>query len=270
MILNVIISTYNEGIDKVSKILWPYRSDVKYIISHQYTDEIYLNMQDKLLNRPDVAIYPVFGKGLSKNRNNGMKYANGDIAIIADDDVRYLENSFNIIINIFEREKNLDLALFKIKTLEGEPEYKNYPKDCYQISKKKKHSFSSIEIAVRVESVKREQVQFDERFGIGNKYIIGGEEQVFIEDCIAKGFLAKFFPLFIVSHPYESSVKINDKFSIKRLITLGAVEARTNGVSSIWHNIKKLISAFLRLDFKNKPVKSFLFKLVGNLYVFLS
>jgi len=262
MKLDVIICAYNESIEKVAAVLKPFRPDVRYIISHQYTDKMYLK-EYPALNRPDVSIYPLNGKGLSKNRNNGLKYASGDIVLIADDDVRYFNNSFDTIIETFKTQVDVDVALFKIKTLEGEPEYKPYPEYGYLYNNGRKHWVSSIEIVLRLSAVRNGNICFDERFGIGNKFIIAGEEHVFVDDCVKKGLRTVFFPQYIVEHPYESSVKKEDKLSNKRLITKGAIDARTLGGNAFWNNIKILLSTLKRMDFDKKPLRSFFYRSIG-------
>ena len=205
MNLDVLICTLNEGIARVPEILLPVRADVNYIVSMQYTDESYLQfIPQSLHERADVRVVTLCGKGLSRNRNNALRHATGDIALIADDDVRYCDEYFNRVIATFEQNPQLDIAQFKIKATDGGC-IKEYPDFCYTYPHVPKGMFiASIEMAMRLSSV-RERVWFDERFGLGSPHFICGEEDIFICDACRAGLTVSYFPYFIVEHPSEST-----------------------------------------------------------------
>jgi glycosyltransferase involved in cell wall biosynthesis len=231
MKIDILICTIDDGIQNIHQLLEPFHEDVEYKISHQYRDEKYLMIPDNL-KRKEVMISQISGKGLSRNRNNALKMANADIAVIADDDVRYLPESFKIIAGVFEKDPLLDVACFKIKTLEGEPEFKDYPKEECVLKKHRHHYISSIEIAFRVESVKAKNILFDERFGLGSEKIPDAEEIVFIKDCIKSGIKVKFFPEYIVQHPFENSGR-GTPYSSTRNRVKGAYHARVLGWKAV-------------------------------------
>ena len=57
MKLDVLICTYNERIVHVPDVLLPYRPDVSYIVSMQYTDKKYFQyIPGELKNRRDVKL----------------------------------------------------------------------------------------------------------------------------------------------------------------------------------------------------------------------
>jgi len=233
MNINILISTIDDGILNVHYLFLEPRIDVKYIISHQYTDDKFKKIPEALLERRDVIVSQLIGKGLSRNRNNAIRVADGDIAVIADDDIRYLPDSFNIIEKVFEEDKDLDVACFKIKTLVGEPEYKDYPGNAYRLEDDNHHYISSIEIAFRLNRIKEKQIYFDERFGIGAPVMMAGEESIFIYDCIENGFKVVFFPEYIVDHPYQSTMKNLHPFNVRKNILKGGIDARKNGWMAI-------------------------------------
>lgn len=82
MKLDVLICTYNERVVHVPDVLLPYRPDVSYIVSMQYTDKKYFQyIPGELKNRRDVKLIFLEGKGLSRNRNHCLDAATGDIAL---------------------------------------------------------------------------------------------------------------------------------------------------------------------------------------------
>ncbi len=205
MKLNVLICTLNEGIAKVSDILLPQRADVDYIVSMQYTDESYLQQIPQMLHeRADVHVVTLPGKGLSRNRNNALKHATGDIALIADDDVRYCNEYFDRVIAAFKEDNKLDVAQFMIKALDG-GYIKDYPDYSYTYPRVAKGMYvTSPEIALRVASAQG-RLFFDERFGLGSPYFVCGEEEVLFYDAYRMGLTIRFIPEYVVDAPSDST-----------------------------------------------------------------
>lgn len=205
MKLNVLISTLNNGIERVPHILLAPRTDVAYIVSMQYTDEVYLQqIPTELQERSDVQVVTMAGKGLSRNRNNAMRYATGDIALIADDDVRYKNEYFDSIIATFEQHTTLDVAHFMIKATDGNY-IKAYPNHSYTYPHIPKGMYvTSPEIVVRISSV-RNKLYFDERFGLGSPHFVCGEEEIFLYEAHRMGMDIRFFPQCVVEAPSDST-----------------------------------------------------------------
>lgn len=267
MTLQILISTIDSGIEKIKDILLPARSDVTYIVSHQYQSEEFKYIPE-ILNREDVLVSQISGKGLSKSRNHAISIATSDICLISDDDVRYTNEYLDTIIHVFQ-EKKPDVALFKIKTNDGESEYKNYPEHEYQIGLDNMHWPSSIEIAFNTSTVMG-TIYFDERFGLGSS-LAGGEEYFFIRDSIEKGLKVHFFPFYIVNHPKESTIKSFPKYHKRMVMVRGANDARING----WLSIVRTLGISIRLTpslVKNKknPLVYFFQRLRGNIYILSS
>jgi glycosyltransferase involved in cell wall biosynthesis len=232
MNVSVLISTIDHGIKRVISILQPELPNVKYIISHQYRNEKYKTIPGAL-NRKDVYVSHIPGKGLSRNRNNAIKLADGDVAIIADDDVKYLSDSFQTIAEVFKNDPELGVACFKIKTPENEAPYKKYPSQSYRLKKRKHHPISSIEIAFRVKRIKEKDILFDERFGLGSPSVPAGEESVFIHDCIAKNLKVVYFPFFIVEHTLDNAIRRLPSYDKTRSLLRSGVDAHIDPILAI-------------------------------------
>ncbi len=264
MKLEILISTIDAGIERINDVLLPFRQDVKYIISHQYQDEKYKYTPKELL-REDVLVSQIPGRGLTKSRNHAIRLADGDICLIADDDVRYTNEFFNTIIQTFQN-KSPDIALFKIKTFDGEGDYKNYPFKEYRLNLKNLHSPSSIEIAFKTEKIKG-NIFFDERFGLGS-FLNGGEELFFIRDAIEKGLKVWYFPESVVIHPKESTIKSLPKYHKRRVMVGGASDARKNG----WLAIPKAFLGTIKvipdlIKYKKNPFVYFYQRIRAAIYI---
>jgi glycosyltransferase involved in cell wall biosynthesis len=197
--LTIIISTLNERILNTEKAVSFIHPQIKYLIIHQNKSAIKL---PQFLKREDIQVVNSLSKGLSKSRNIGIKNCKTKYALIGDDDVEYEKDGIIKILEIIKTESP-DFATFKIKTPNGQPEFKNYPTE--------KHFFrssyipvASIEILLNIKKIKDKRLAFDERFGLGTK-LKRGEEEIFIQDLIKNGLWGVFYPIYIVKHPFEST-----------------------------------------------------------------
>lgn len=224
--VNILISTIDEGIDKTADVLLSPRNDVRYIISHQYTDERY-NYTPKSLLRSDVYLSHIQGAGVTRSRNNALTLADGAIGLFADDDVRYRHSDIDTLKRTFYENSSVDVAIFKIRTPSGEPEYKQFPAET--ITYDKAPDTGTVQIAFNIARVKEKGIWFDERFGAGRKLLIGSDERLFLHDCINAGLKVRYFPEYIVEHPYESTAKGIPKYDIRKNWVTGAVDCRMNG-----------------------------------------
>lgn len=235
MKVNILISAHNEKLANLPALLLPERSDVSYIVSYEYSDAQMLSNLPEEVNRNDVRFYPIQGVGLCRNRNNALQYADGDIAIIADADVKYCDDYINKVIEVFEENPQTDVALFKIKTCEGDSPMKRYPLTNRAYKPAKGYYPSSIEMVLRLSSVKG-RVLFDERFGLGSEFLNSGEEEIFIKDCKDSSLKVDFYPYYIVEHPYQSTGK--NILNQKSLRSRGAVSSYLHGYSAYLRMIK--------------------------------
>jgi len=229
--INILISTIDDRINGVVNVLLPPREDVQYIISHQYTDGKYKSVPEAL-NRNDVSFSQMHGRGLTKSRNNALNMADGEIGLIADDDVTYNDHYIDTLKKIFLGNPDIDIALFKIRTKDGEPAYKKYPDYEGQV-KNLDFSVSSIEIGFNIPRVKESGIFFDERFGVGSDCIIGSEENIFIEDCLKAGLRVFVVPEYVVEHPYLSTSNSVPPFDKRKIWVTGALDCRRNGSVAI-------------------------------------
>lgn len=223
--LEILICTLDDGIENVGSILQAERADVRYVVSQQITDNKFRQVPSTLLSRKDVLISQIEGKGLSINRNNALSLARADIALIADDDVRYLPEAFDVVLQTYQEHPDAEMICFKIKLSESEREYKPYPDHPYIFRKNKYHYINSIEISFRVEPVLKKGLRFDKRFGLGSGLFSGGEEEIFIHESLNRGLRIHFFPIFIVEHSGSGSIQRLASFDASRGEAISATDA---------------------------------------------
>lgn len=193
MTIEVLVCSFNKGIVKIDDVLLPPCKDVSYIVSYQYTDERYLDLiPDALIKRPDVRIFKYRGQGLSNNRNQAMSHATADVVLYADDDTRLCPDSFERITRVFESHPEVDIALFCVSTYIGRW-LKDYPAEECTMHYPIPYNVSTIEMALRREKVQG-RIRFDERFGLGTKFLTSGEEDIWIYDAFRLGLTIRYFP----------------------------------------------------------------------------
>ena len=220
MTIDILICSINKGIVKVPDVLLHPIQGVRYVVSYQYTDERYLDLIPKeLLGREDVSFYPYKGEGLSANRNLAMDKAKSDLVIFAEDDARFSESSIKLVRDIFEKRPDLDVAFFTASTYTGKL-LKKYPNQDRPVKElPTDYSISAIEMVCRRSRV-QSVVRFDERFGLGTKFLTCGEDDIWLTDALRLNLTMHFYPQKLV----ETSTMLK-----KSLVYIDAGVQRSRG-----------------------------------------
>lgn len=128
-------------------------------------------------------------RGLSKSRNMALKYASADICLICDDDEILDDDYETIISDKYLSNNRLDLAAFKIKNTG-----KRYPFKEKKINYLSALRLASWQITFNLSSVVSKNITFDETLGSGVSKG-GGEENMFLYDCLKNKLRIRYFPL---------------------------------------------------------------------------
>ena len=142
-------------------------------------------------------------KGVAKSRNVVLNSTQTKYLLFADDEILFLSDGIKSAISYLESNPACDLVLAQAVDTKGVLR-KSYPKTEVKLSKFNSAKAATYEMIVRVESVRKKGVAFDENFGAGAQNYLG-DEYIFITDLLKKGGRATFLPLTIAIHPEESS-----------------------------------------------------------------
>lgn len=224
MEVEVLMSTMNQKKISDLKLESKNINNIKTLIINQSN-----NMNN--FNEGKVRMYNFNEVGLSRSRNRAIENAEGEISIIADDDIKYKLGSFDIIRDKFNANPEADIITFQVETPDKKP-YKGYSNNEFWHNKRTIMKVSSIEIAFRSKKVLESGIRFDENFGLGSKYQ-SGEENIFLLDCLNKGLKVKYVPIPIVIHDVESSGSLRSQSSI---YSKGALFTRLFGWKSNFIN----------------------------------
>lgn len=155
------------------------------------------------LNGHRVRMLSNMQRGLSKSRNQALLFSEGDICLIADDDIKYTDGYQNTVFNAFKEIPDADIIIFnttllnysggirrkEIKKIRRAPKYKNY---------------GSVRIAFRRESLLKNNIWFNVFFGTGSFYG-AGEESLVLRDANKKGLKIYEYPENIAEVDYSIS-----------------------------------------------------------------
>lgn len=236
--LEILIATMNRNsLDFLDDMFR--RADISQchvLIINQTTQDILLES-----NKPNIRVINSFEKGLSKSRNLAIQNAMGDICLLADDDIIYLEGFNQTILQSYSSNKKADLITFKTLSTESIP-YSNYPRELGKLGSFCKYVLS-IELSFKLKSIVDAKVRFNENFGLGATYM-DSENYVFLKDVMAiKNFRLLFVPEFVVIHkPFSSS---DDIASDRHVFGRSALNYKFYG-NAAYIYIVKLIFFLLR------------------------
>lgn len=130
--------------------------------------------------------------GLSKSRNLAIKNSSKDICLLADDDLEYLDNYRETILDQFKLYPEADIITFQVEGINGK--FKDYYRKTRELNYLSSMKVSSVEIAFRRKSIQENNIQFNELFGAGARYY-AGEESIFLADCLRKGLKIRYVPI---------------------------------------------------------------------------
>lgn len=179
------------------------------------------------------------GRGLSKSRNLALQRASAPYVVLADDDLEYVDGYESVISQAFEEHPQADIITFQVEGIEKV--FKKYSRKGKKISFLSSMHISSVEIAVRLESIKKAGIQFNEMFGAGAKYCMG-EENIFLFQCLKAGLHIVYVPKKIASlHIGESTwfEGFNQKYFYDRGATFCEMFGKFSNVIILFFAIKK-------------------------------
>lgn len=155
-------------------------------------------------------------RGLSVSRNICLSEARGEICLIADDDLEYVEGYAEIVQKAFENNKKASIIRFKVLGIEEK--FKDYPEKTEKIGLLKSMKISSVEIAMLRNKVAG--LKFDEYIGAGTRFCMG-EENAFLVHSIKKGLKIHYSPQ-VISGLHITSSSWKDIPAERYFISRGA------------------------------------------------
>ena len=142
-------------------------------------------------------------RGVGKNRNTAFQFADGDILLMADDDIRYVDGYVKLITDEFGKNPQADAMIFNIRTI-GESTDRRTNTGNKKVRLFNALNYGAVRIAVRREKLERAGISFSLNFGGGALYS-AGEDSLFIRDMVKKGLRIYTSPVTIAEVDQTSS-----------------------------------------------------------------
>lgn len=227
--LQVLVCTYGcEGIARLAQMNPPRVPGVEWLVSWQLPEGEAPVVPAVLGHRDDLRVYPVCGRGLSRNRNEAMRRATAPWCLLADDDLEYLPGALEALMAEAEARVDTDI-LCCAYTCRGRF-MKPYPVRPVPLKRAPKGWYAnSFEIAYRRQSVAG-RTSFNEHFGAGAPLMRAGEEDLWLHDAARAGASGMILPLTLCRHDHDSTAE-RDGSADWFVMTRGAVHSRLHPVS---------------------------------------
>jgi glycosyltransferase involved in cell wall biosynthesis len=204
MLISVIIPTLGTREKEMVRLLeslnkQTYQQFEVIVVSQDHHDRVE-TMLDSFKDKLTIIHLKSELKGLSIARNLGLSVVSGDIVTFSDDDCWYPLEGFGKVISNMNQFQSPDIFCFQIYDPEQKEFYKNYH-DTYieKLNTRQIFQRSSIEIFIKLGRIQKEELFFNEQFGLGAKYP-SGEENIMLNQLHKKGYSLTYINEVVVYH----------------------------------------------------------------------
>lgn len=227
--ISILIPTLGERKDELIRLLESLKiqsyKEFEVIIISQDNHDVIKEIKEKYTYKIKHIIN--CEKGLSKSRNLGINQCDGDLLLLSDDDAWYPKNALKTIISEFQNEDS-DIICFKIYDPILGKEYKRYKKHRRQVRSIQILKKSSIEICFNIKKIKKEELRFNEDFGLGSKYI-SGEENIILKKLIDLKYKVVFVDKIIVYHRKKENISFSTKYIESKAMLIKEIYGKNIG-----------------------------------------
>ena len=257
----VLISTIDEGIRRVPDVLLPAEEGVAYVVVWQQDASVEKVIPQPLLNRSDVRVEIMSGRGLCRSRNRALELAlaalknplEDAVIVLADDDERFEPDAFTTLREVYGKHPKLDVALLRLRSSSDGSDLKTYPAGWTAYRHRPRTYYpSSLELTFR-SRVLSTGVRFDERFGLGSDTLCAGEEDVFLEEVLRRKLCAMIVPAYLATtEPATTGSRVLDA---KVLRSKGAVYGYSHSLAwAFFRSWRETLSLAMRSSTSPFPI----------------
>jgi len=199
-------------------------------------------------NENNVRVINTEERGLPQSRNLGIRNAIGEVCLVADDDVLYVDTLESIILGGYRKYPDAAVITFQLQNTKGEL-FREYP-DVIQHDQESFKTVNGVVISFKKDILLSTNTLYNPHFGLGAIFS-GANEYVFMKNVLKAQLPAYFIPEVILKHPDMSSGQ--DLGSDRLLFLRGALAYKYYGVLSYLWVIKYV---FFLVRYKYIKVKN--------------
>ena len=152
------------------------------------TDAIIINQSDKVEEEQitykgrTIKFYTFNERGIGVSRNNAILRSSNDICVFADEDEFFVDDYEKIILEEFKNNPKADMILFNVPSTNPKQPTVNIRKKS-RVRKYNSLRYGAVNIAVKMDKLKKKTIFFSLLFLCGAKYS-SGEDSWFIYQCV--------------------------------------------------------------------------------------
>lgn len=184
-------------------------------------------------------------RGVGLNRNNALMRANADICLFADDDMVYDDDYAETVNQVFLENPDADVVIFNLR--EKVPTRKLITKKT-RVGYLNYLRYGTARVAIRLESVKKHGIYFNQCFGGGTQHC-HGEDNLFLNACLKNRLKIIAVPKFIATLTEERASSWNNGYDDKYIHDQGVLY---HALSRRWWRLLCFQDAFRRHKSYNK------------------
>lgn len=158
-------------------------------------------------------------RGVGLNRNNALMRATGDICLFADDDMVYCSDYLEKVITAFEKYSNADVIVFNLKE---KVVTRKFIKKKSNVGYLNYLRYGTARIAVRLSSIKKHGIYFNQCFGGGTEHC-HGEDNLFLHACLKNKLKVIAVPEYIATLTEERVSSWNNGYNEKYIRDQGVL-----------------------------------------------
>ena len=182
-----------------------------------------------------IRCYDSDARGVGLSRNTAMLYADSELILFGDEDIRYRAGFAQDIADEFDRHPEADMILFNIHQSEGRETYHNHAFG--RVRWYNYGRYPAYSICVRTRKLREANVMFSLLFGGGAQYS-NGEDSLFLHECLQKGL-----------HIFRSPVEIGYEIARKSTWFEGYTEKFFTDRGVLYHFLYGRMAYLLGLRF---------------------
>jgi glycosyltransferase involved in cell wall biosynthesis len=218
------------------------KSDFEIIIVDQNIGNLISEIVSRFSSQLNIKHIKSQRKGLSYNRNLGIKNATGVYIAVPDDDCEYYSDTLQTINNELQKFSYPDMIIGRVfNRREQKYVFKKVPDEIFYVQK---GNFYKVVSSITIFFKKDTNTFFDENFGIGEKYH-SNEDGELILNFLKQGKTIIYSPIIEFDHPPYNASNMSIEKLYKYGVGFGAMCRKYFSLSTTYLFVKVIAFQFI-------------------------
>ena len=196
-------------------------------------------------NGREIRCFSMEERGVGLSRNTALLFAEEDIVLFSDEDIRFDEGYEKKVLEAFLKNPDADVITFNFRVDERRATYHNAGER--RIRWYNYGRYPTYSVAARLSALRKSNVSFSLLFGGGARYS-NGEDSLFLHDCLKKRLHLYTSAEELGEEEYRESTWFkgyNEKFFVDRGVLYPFLYGKLARVFALrWHTDRKCAGRF--------------------------